>query len=146
MSVCRPDRLWELDKISYGATECSFCGTPIVWQFHLVRGSHQRIAGSECTKGLTNLRAPEHYVAFLEGKWKQRRTYYYKRLAGYTWFIGPHKNTETWWAAVGTTVNSGDKIFVNGSFSTPDEAKHLLAVNQQRLVKQFNKKQLAANE
>jgi hypothetical protein len=138
---------WTLDRVfrvhedhATGAgAHCDYCGARIVWAFRLLHapvragaGDHyleaakpiEVIVGSECVNSFIDDVDGKASIAFLRAAWKQRRRYFWKRLKHTTAIVGPHRNTNSWWAAIGDTLlDTGSWEYSRRRFRSADDAK-----------------------
>lgn len=118
---------WTLVAVRDTGTYCQACGAKIRWAFHLEQGSLRKIVGSECVKSHLDRCDPQTALAFVKGKWRARRNYFYKRVAGETYVVGPMRGGG-WYAARAPYGVTGAKWeFLRSNLPTYDAAVQFLA-------------------
>jgi hypothetical protein len=128
--------------------QCEYCETGIVWKYVIrfqgrLPGDKQPvvvvgndriqpaiIVGSECVKSFVDGGDPAAALAFLKGKWRQRRHYFCKRAHGFTFVIGQNATTGKWWKAVADNLrpDATSWRFSNTHHKTFDEAVEATAL------------------
>jgi hypothetical protein len=119
-------RNWTLIDIFRGDARCDKCRAQLKWVFLLQQGDDVIVAGSECVKALTYRCDPHAALHALTGKWRARRSYYYKRIHSETWSIGLGTMSGRWWVGHSASVGSA-RTFIPGSFASFNEAKCAVA-------------------
>jgi len=118
---------WTLVAVRDTGGYCQACGAKIRWTFHLEQDDLRKIVGSECVKSHTDRCDPKIALAFVKGAWRARRNYFYKRVAGQTYVIGPTRRAR-WYAAIAPFgVTGGQWEFLHSNLPTYDAAVQFLA-------------------
>jgi hypothetical protein len=106
---------------------CEKCNAKLRWVFLLAQGDSMMCAGSECVRALTYICDPTAAVQALNGHWRTRRRYVWRKIRGITWSVGQRKDGR-WWVGYSPTVGV-QKQFLLGSFATVSDAKAAAALH-----------------
>jgi hypothetical protein len=100
---------WYLDNVlDVGVGHCEYCGARIRYAFkcahELAPIDTDRIyVGRECVKSFVDDVNTKESIDFLKAKWRQKRTYFWKRFMYRDVIVGTRRDG-SWWAAVAPTV------------------------------------------
>ena len=104
---------WKLLRVLTNArTHCDYCGARIVYAFECSQDEPSMRAylpddviyvGSECVRSFIDGFNGKESVAFLKSKWRQRRSYFWKRFRDQVVIVGRNKSG-SWWVATGASV------------------------------------------
>lgn len=119
--MINPPKNWQLKYIIRSVDHCDNCEKPIIWCYYIYQDGLEAVVGSECVKAVSDIKNPTVAKAALVGNWHQKRSYYYKRISGNTWFIGLNK-VGKWWVATRPNKDS-PWLFAGNQFETIESAK-----------------------
>jgi len=121
---------WRLIQIRDGViNNCEYCGAHIRYAFECAHDSAPVDAdliyvGKECVKSFVDGINAKESIAFLRAKWRQKRTYFWKRFMYRNVIVGTRRDG-SWWTAVAPTLT--DRMtwtFIDRRFKSGHDAKH----------------------
>jgi hypothetical protein len=83
-------------------------------------------AGSECVRALTHDCDAATALRALNDRWRTRRGYFWRSLAGVVWSIGKQKQSDRWWVATSLHATT-KKYFVDRTYPSFEAAKIAVA-------------------
>lgn len=116
------------DIIDAESANCDYCGAHLRWHYVIQDGDKVQRVGSECVKSFIDDADPYAAFQMFFAKWRQRRTYYWRKFAGLMWVIGQQKSG-AWYLAATTSLHAFPWVFLAPTFESNDAARRYLAAH-----------------